>query len=320
MDTINKYWQEKAQYDESHKQEQVVPSPQQSPMFNHTILFKTIDDIDSMSDSELRYFINNNFLSIMNNVFNNTAGYKYVKAFQNTRFLDAFIDVISQIRYFDLDVIVRINLIAYQYITSSVKEADIARKMIKMSTIINYVQSVRLKKFNISEKLETYLLLARNSDFNLNVCVKRVDLMIITSHELMNILDIDPTQEISQDKVEWLAKLLAELYKMEEWTYVLPYYMLDVLPDNDGTPATEWITPEVESMDSALSLAVLHLLETMIDDSIMLRAILVSYAEGYRMINDRRPIRFSFRNLSDDYARIKNTISYIEEEEKIFIP
>ena len=122
--TVTKYWREKEAYDASHKMQLTTPAPQNSPLFNYAILFKNIEDRDNMSESELRYFIQRNFQSIMNNIFNKEIGIKYIDAFQDVRFLDAFIDVLNTMQFFDSDVIIRLNLLAYHYLTSPIKKLD----------------------------------------------------------------------------------------------------------------------------------------------------------------------------------------------------
>lgn len=320
---ITKFWQEKQEYDRNRKVMMTTPAPAQSPMFNHSILFKTIEDRNSMSDAELHYFIQYNFIAIVNNIFDVSSGYKYIDAFQDIRFLDAFADVIQNIQYFDSDIAVRCNLLVYHYLTRDErqKRSDVMRRMIRIGTIINRQQVIRLKKFNLPENLENIIMVTRYSDFDLSVCVKRVNLLLVSSPILYQILDIDDTYEVSDQSVDFLAKLLMELYKSEEWVYVLPYFMVDVLPDSDdGNPQTMWITPEIEACDSALNLAVLKVLDVMLDDSALVRKVLLSYAEGYRIMNRKRPVRFSFQAISEDYPRLNSVLRYLENEEKIYVP
>lgn len=322
---FDKFWQEKQEYDKNRKEntQMVTPMPAESPMFNHSILYKTIDDRNNMTDGELRYFIQYNFMAIMNNVFDPNVGVTYVNAFRDARFLDAFIDVISGMQFFEPDVIVRTDLIVYHYLTSDerTKKQEIVNRMLRIGSIINRQRLIGMKKFNLPDKLENLLIIARYSDFDLRVCVKRVDLIMVSSPELYSKLDMDEYYEVTPESVDFLAKILMELYRPEEWTHVLPYFMLDVLPDADeNNPKTQWITPEVEAVDSALNLAVLKVLDTMLDDSSLLRNVLVSYAEGYRIMNKHQPVRFSFNSISFEYPRIKNVLTYMAEEEKIYVP
>ena len=318
---FSNYWKEKDEYDAKKKTQLTTPAPAQSPLFNNSVLFKNIEDRDTMSDTDLRYFIQNNFPAIMNNVFNKDIGAKYIVAFQDARFIDAFIDVIYRMQFFDADVIVKINLLVYHYITSSVKKPELIHRMIRLGSIVNRTKLIALKKFNMPENLENYLLIARYSDFDLSVCVKRVNLMIVTSQQILSLLNIDDDFEATDSAIEWLANLLIELYQRNEWNFVLPYFMLDVLPDVDElNPNSQWVTPEVEVIDSAMSLAVLKILDTMIDDSNTLRSILISYAEGYRIMNNGKRVRFSFQSISDDYPRLRAAIKFLELNEGIYVP
>ncbi len=322
--SVDKFWKEKAAYDEARAREPlVIPAPQASPMFNYSILFKNIENKDDMSESELRYFIQRNFQSIMNNLFSNDVGAKYLNAFQDPRFLDAFIDVIQQMQFFDSDVIVRINLLAYHYLTlpMNMRKPEVSTRMMKMGSIVNRSKIIGMKKFNLPENIENVLLIARYSDFDLNICVKRVDAIIDINPEIFQILDIDESSfECSEQSIDYLARLLMELYRIEDWNFVLPYFMLDTLPDPDIDPNAGWVTPEVEAVDSAMSLAVLKILDEMIDDSTKLKNILLSYAEGYRIMNNKRKPRFSFQSLSEEYQRLNNVINYLESEENIYVP
>ena len=318
------YWKEKIEYDTNKSNNMIeMVSPSNSPLFNNSILFKNIEDRNSMTDVELRIFIENSFLSIINNIFNHNQNtyVKYVKAFEDPRFLNAFIDVLQNMKYFETDVIIKCNLLAYHYITSDerFKNKEITKLMIRMSSIVNYNNSIKLKKFNLPENLENILLLARYSDFNISISIKRVNLLMITSPILYDMLDINE-YEASDYSVNFLANLLFELYPSDQWIYVLPYFMVDVLPDYDEkNPHTRWITPEVESMSSALNLAVLKILNEKIDDSMMLERLLYSYAEGYNILNYRMPTRFSFQSISFEYERLSKVI-YNLKDQGIYVP
>lgn len=318
---LSKYWHEKEYYDTNHKVEMCHVVPAQSPMFNHSILFKTIKDRDSMSDAELRYFIQRNFLSIMNNVFDRNIGVDYISCFQDPRFIDAFIDVIQAMQFFDSDVIVRCNLLAYHYLTlpDEKKNSNVARKYIRIGSIVNRGRLIALKKYGLPENLENLLLIARYSDFDLNICVKRLDLIMITSQQMRDFVDTSiPVEDRNPEK---LASLLVDLYGLDSWDRVFPYFMLDVLPEaDDNNPNTMWITDEVEEMDSFLQLAVLYVLDKLIDSSQRLRGILLNYSEGLRILNKIVKTRFSLRHLSEDYPRINSVIYYLEKDENIYVP
>lgn len=321
---FEKYWNEKQQYDANQlaNANYVIPTPSQSALFNQSILFKNIEDRDNMSDAELRYFINNNLRSILNNVFDYTVSKKYLDAFQEVRFLKAFADAITIIPFFDQDIIVRTNLIVYHYITQPYKKQEVVDEMMKIASIINRSKLSILKSYDFPENFKTWLVVARYSDFNMNICVKRVNMLMLINPQSLTSLNIDVNDIASEEAIDTLSKLLVELFNTSEWSIVLPYFMLDVLPEVDDTPSTQWITPEVEAIDSTISLAILHILDTIIPDSKTLANILKTYAEGYRILNNKKPIRFSFQTISEDYPRLKSVIEYLSnnEQDKIYVP
>ena len=319
--SVEQYFKEKAAYDAA-KPAPMEVKPMESPLFNHSILFKTIEDRNEMSDSELRYFIQRSFQAIMNNVFDSAVGARYVVAFQDERFLDAFIDVLLQMQFYDSDVIVRLNLICYHYLTlpEMSKRAEVSQRMLKLSGIINRNKLIQMKKFGLQPNLESLLIVARFSDFDLSICVKRVNLMMVTSPQIYKKLNLgDPYDAPTDDTIRLLSQLLLELYRVEDWNFVLGHFMLDVLPEYDEYN-NQWVTPEVEAVDSAMCLAVLKILDEMIDSSAKLREIMITYAEGYRIMNKRAPVKFSFQTISYEYQRLSSVIKYLAEEENIYVP
>lgn len=320
---FEQYWQEKKAYEEKRLMTTPVkiPQPSNAPMFNPAILFKTIEDRDTMTDAELRHFIHNNFQVIMNNVFTQPVAGKYLDAFKDPRFLGAFTEVITRIQYLEPDMVVRINLLIYDYITLPDNQPDVLDQMKHLAAIVNYSKSVIFKKYNLQGNMDIYLLVARYSNFDLRICVRRVNLMLIRSQKLMSQLEIDPSSEASLKSVDFLAKLIYDLFDISTWNMVLSHFMLDVLPaSDDSNPALQWITPYVEAMDSAVSLALLHLLDTLIPSSKMLIDILRSYSEGNNLIYGKYKKRFSFQSISEDYPRLLNALAYLSREEDIIVP
>ena len=217
---FEKFWEEKQSYDTNKAltTKMVLPDPSNSPLFNHAILFKTIEDRDSMTDTELRYFIHHNFQAIMNNTFDKNVSGQYINAFRDIRFLDAFNDVLRQVQYFDPDITVRINLIIYHYLSLSSYERkqNIADRMMTAASIVNANKLIALKKYHMPSNLENCLLIARYSDFNLNICVRRVNLILNTNQQLFEMLDNDGLSEASTESVTFLAKLLVDLFPLDE--------------------------------------------------------------------------------------------------------
>ena len=324
-EAIEQYWKEKAAYNEAQNPK-VLFTPSNSPMVNGAVLFRNIKDRNIMTENELRYFISMNLSAILNKVMDSSVGSTYIDAFQDVRFLDAFIDVISaNYRSFDINIIVHINLIIYHYIVyqdqnQSSNKSQVLDRMMRIASIVNAGLIARLKKYNMPEGLEQYIALARLSDFDIKICVKRVNFILITSTQLMSQLGITADNEVPQSAIEFLANLLVELFDLQSWDQVLPYFMMDTLPNDTDDPRSQWVTSEVENMDSAISLAILHILNYMIAPTNRLYNMLYSYAEGYRIMSGKQSPRFSFRSISEDYPRIREVVASLEDDEKIYMP
>lgn len=306
------YWKEKIAYDEANKKEMVKIIPQEMPAFNKSILLKSIYDISNMSDVDLRKFVQKSFRLILNNIFfgsNINEVNDYVNCFRDARFLDAFVDVISVQQFFEKDDIVKMNTICYNYIKLNKSERDpiIVSKMMRLASLINRTELPRLLGLGLSDNLANMLLIARHSDLNLDICVKRVDFIIITQ----------PKELMSQKMIEQILQTLYNV--LQDWPRIFPYIMYDVLQDyNELDPLTHWITDDIQEVDSTLSLAVLSILENLPAE--IIRRTLVNYSEGYSILNKNKPIRFSMQRLSDDFCRVNDTIDKLRNQEDIIVP
>ena len=76
--------------------------------------------------------------------------------------------------------------------------------MLKLGSIVNRANLPRLLGLGLSENLASLLLISRYSDINLNVCVKRVDFIIINQPaELMSERMIEAIFRILYDDVNY---------------------------------------------------------------------------------------------------------------------
>lgn len=314
---FEKYWEEKRAYDSANKVEMVKIVPSNSPTFNRSILLGSIYDMNNMNDSELRMFVQNSFRSILNNIFFGTKeSADYINCFTNVRFLDAFIDVvqryIQQGNYFDRDNIAKINNICYDYITfnNGNKNPAVVNRMYMLANIINGPYIPRLLGLGLNNTVANLLLIARWSNLDPRVCVRRVNFIIIGQ----------PKSLMTQEKIMQIMNILYELDRdQRNYIKIFPHIMMDVLGDyDDADPSTHWITDEIQEVDSTLSLAALDILNEFTDANI--RHILVNYTESYKLVYSNKPIRFSMRRLSDDYQKINNVVYSLGEYEGIIVP
>lgn len=309
MSVFDKYWEEKAEYDKNHKVEMVKVVPMSRPAFNRSILMQNIDSIPQMGDADLHRFIANNFNIILKNVFNGGNIEKHVRCFQDVRFLDAFIDILVQKQYFDGDEIIQCNTICYHYLTmpQHLKDPKVENRMLNIANIINRSGLPRLLGLGLSDNLSSMLLIARFSDTNLDIVVRRVNFIIITQ----------PPEVMSQKMITEIFRILYNV--MEDWPRVFPYFMTDLIPNRrEDDVNTWWVTDDVEEVNSTMSLSVLEILDNLPTETI--RKVLVNYSEGYAIMGANKPVRFSMRRLSDDYYRINNVVMQLQEMERIIVP
>lgn len=305
---FEQYWAEKQAYDATHMKEMVKIVPTNSPALNKSVLLQNISDIPNMTDTQLRNFIDHHFLSILNSVFSGNNINEHVKCFTDIRFLDAFIDVLQATKFFDNDVVVKINNICYDYISlndPAKKDQNVVNRMLRISSLINKMSLPRLLGLGLNNNLALILLIARYSSFNIDICVRRVNFIIITQPKILM------TQEM-------ITEIFRILYpEANIWARIFQYFMLDVIPEyNESEPS--WVTEEIEEVNSVINLAVLDILNT--EPTVTIRAALINYAEAYNMINKGKPYRFSLQRLSDDYDRINTIVSHLMYQESIVVP
>jgi len=314
---FEKYWEDKKNYDEKHLVEMVKIVPANSPSFNKSILLGSIYDMNNMNDTELRMFVQNSFRTILNNIFfGSKESADYINCFTNVRFLDAFIDVVQryihQGNYFDRDNIAKINNICYDYITFSHvnKNPAVVSRMYMLANIINAPYLPRLLGLGLNNNVANLLLIARWSNLNPKVCVKRVNFIIIGQHKSI----------MTQETIVQILKILYELDRdQRNYVKIFPHIMMDVLDDyDDADESTHWITDDIQEVDSTLSLAVLDILNEFTSDNI--RHVLLNYTESYKLVHYGKPVRFSMRRLSDDYQKINDMIDRLRVYENIIVP
>lgn len=306
---FEKFYEEQRAYDEAHKKEMVKIVTSNSPVLNKSILLRSIYDINTMNDIELRKFVNNSFNVILNSIFiGKEESAPYISCFTNVRFLDAFIDVLDNLMrsgaMITKDNVIKINSICYEYIRlQSGKDHNVVYRMIRLGNMINRDILPSLLGLGLSNDLATMLVIARNSSFDLNICIKRVDFIVINQpKELMSI--------------EMIKRIYEYLFQpMIYWVKAFQYIMLDVLPEYDEN---SWVTEEIQEVDSTLSLAALDILNELPSETI--RHTLLNYAEGYRTIHTGERYRFDICKISMDYDKILNEIRKLEEYEGIYMP
>ena len=305
MNPMQNYMQQQMEYSSSTpKIEMCKIIPSQQPQFSRSALFRNIQQIDQLTDAELAEFIERNLDKILFKTFNGNEIIDHIKAFQNVRFLDALIKILGQIKWFNKDQILSLNTIAYNYITAPDTEAfhkdyQIIDRYITISNLINRAELPRLLGLGYTETLANMLLIARYSDNNPSVIIKRLDFIIITQ----------PSSLMSQKMITDTLRILFDVFT--DTPRIFPYYMEDVLPRE------EWVTDEIEENDSTMQLSMLEIIDNLPTNLIF--ETLRGYAEGWQMMG-RKPVRFSMKRLSDDYYRINSVVYQLMNVEGVVVP
>lgn len=314
---FDKYWQDKKAYDNAHPVEMVTLAMDRRPAFNKNILLANIYDIPNMSDSDLRTFVHNSFRLILNNIFfGSKDSIDYINCFTNERFLDAFIDVVQRMlttnKYLESDDIVKINNICYDYISFEHpnKSNAVVNRMFTLANMINVKYLATLLGFGIERAVANLIVIARFSNLNPAVFVKRVNFIIICQ----------PSKSMTRENIARIFQTIYEIDRNQNnLINIFPSIMFDVLGDYDeADPRTHWITDEIQEVDSTLNLAILDVLEALEPQTI--RKVLVNYSENYYILKRNMPTRFNMQHISHDYEQINRVVYELQVNEDIIVP
>lgn len=255
------------------------------------------DNIKKMDEIELSKFVKPNIYLIINKVFNDGYANRYTALFLIPKFVDAWNNALSTFEFFDRALAIRCNQICYDYFTAPIDVINdtVKAKMYDMSRIVNRIYIPRLLGMGLTDQLANDLLVARNSNFNLDICVKRVNLIMINQ----------PVEFMTEERMENIIRVL---YKPEtDFQKMFQYHMFLVNPDSDLKGS--FMTEDMEEVDSTMNLSVLNILESLPEGAIF--NIIRDYSEGYTAFGSKKKTRFSLRSISYDYPRIHAVIDML---------
>lgn len=284
--------------------------PIQNPTFSNKALLQSIYDIPNMSDSELRNFINSHFTSILNNIFDidKIKASDHVRCFTDVRFLDAFIDVLQLNAFYETDVIIKCNNVCYDYLSlNTQKDPEVVARMIRIGNAVNRTNLPRLLGLGLRHDVASLINISRYSSLNLDICVKRVNHILITQPKaIMNF--------------EMITEIFKIIYSERGiWMRIFQYFMFDVIPEyNEYDVNAHWVTEEVEEINSIINIVILDILNY--EPFEVIRGALINYASVYNMMKYNKPTRFTMKRLSDDYSRINDMVRILRDEENIIVP
>ncbi len=263
---------------------------------NRDLFKRTLSNINTMDNSNLKAFVQANIDQIVNDIINKDAD--YINVFQNYRFLDIFTEVISSIPI-TYNTILGCNKLAYDYITLSEDHIDntVKNKLINLSNIVNRTTIKRLMDIGLSTIDACNIAICRYSTGNEKINTERLNFALCKmSSTIVTLQNIIYIYEILYDSVSFLfSGIMFETYTEEE-------------EDDFGY--------EFMNNYSNISIAILTIVNNLPSDKIA--TLLEGYVEEWK--NNKCPqTRFSFRSISNDYHKINNVVEHLIASD-IYIP
>ena len=209
---------------------------QDSVMMNiiptESIFFKSINDIPSMSTEDLTGFIRLNIDKIIDKAYKDSL-INNLNSVEISLFMDPTVTRIiathlnNRTLYLaSYNEVVKLNQIIYALRKQVSLSDEVINNFIKIANITESQYTFSFYKFSFSSKYGNFLAVARESSFNLNDCVIRVD------RELVSNLEFTPDSikrksSTFPNEIVYISTLITTLFNMNDWYIVFPMLMLD---------------------------------------------------------------------------------------------
>jgi len=267
----------------------------ENPALNPSIFRHKLDEIDTISDTELYETLKYSYSSILNDIFMN-HDQKSLMAFTHPKFITILTQVIASVQLTP-DERICVNKLIYDYTTLMNNDERVKVLLSVLSKMINRREIQSLVGLEIPENLSAYLALCRYSDKKEDINIKRLNFVITTSNK-----DLMTTQMI----IDIYEKLFSGVQILIETT------MFDV--DFYDQEIADYQTPDTEEVYSNIGLAILTILDN--QPAALIYNILKSYAEDFKLQHESDPtkVRFSMHCISEDYNRISIIVEQLEQQ------
>jgi len=288
------------QIKESPKSEKVHIPLYNTIEYKISTLVDMINNVDSISDEELKNVIIRQHKMILNYdpfLSNQDTRRSALKLFTNKRFLNLFLEVIG---FLDLsrEQVICINKLAYDYYVSNNKEKEISELLLSICYLINNQLIIRLSaKMDITNA--RVLSMIANSTFKIEKKVHRVNVFFLKK---------DTNKEFTvQDYIDIYIILF------DHFRELFTYSMFEAWT----TPITDECAQLQYDRFLRMSAALIIMLDSLTSKDIA--TVLREYGYTLSMIPNS-PIRFSIKNMKK-YDRIKDIAHSLEvNENDILIP
>lgn len=282
-------------YAEKLKQQPVQPQQtKEVNMVNTTtnddLLFNSLANYRSLSETDLRNLLGSNFNYILEQIFNNSEGNKYrgyVHIFTDLRVIHIMNEIVYSAQMLPERIKIFCNKLVYDYtkyatsIDNSNEKEAVLSAMGTFASLVNRDLIPRLKEFGIDEKDAELLVMMSRSSLDPLINVKRVNHVIIGL----------PPAILNESLI---TAIFYTLFRSA--STILEGVMLDVQIVSE--------LPEGKQIGYALiNLAVLKILNNLSDAD--MEKTLFIYSEDKQFRFPDRPVRFNMRSFSpNDYPRL----------------
>lgn len=273
---------------------------------NDDVLFNSLMNYKSLSDTELRNLLGNNFGYILSQIFENYSFNgngvnkyaSYIHIFTDTRVINILNEIVYSSQMLPEHIKIYCNKLVYDYINyaksipnGNEKDAVIS-SMRTFASLVNRDLVPRLKEFGISEREAEDIVMASRSSLDPLINVKRVNHIIIGLPQ--NIIN---------------ESLITAIYYtvFRSASTILEGVMLDVQIVSE--------LPEGKQIGYALiNLAVLKMLNDNLSDADMEKTLFI-YSQDRQFRFPDKPVRFNIRSFSpNDYPRLDYIIQLCDRK------
>ena len=263
-----------------------------SSLMSNEITYKNaLNNLDTIDEKQLYEIVKVSYNNILKNLLNSTN--RDLNIITHPKLIKCLTHVFNTVTLTH-DEKVYCNTITYDYITSSYNDKYIKELLMMMARIVNKEEISKLQALSLPDDVVVYLALAKNSSFDEDVNIKRLNFVICQAPEA--IMTVQTIIYIYERLCTSLGKLFIST-------------MFDVYNDDE-----EWVTSNIMEVYSNCSLACLHILNN--STTITIKTVLLNYVETFKVVygGDISKVRFALRTCSRDFSRLLTIVEELEYE------
>ena len=277
-------------------------------LINPLAFMESLAKIDEINDQELYNLVFNSYETIFSESFI-TANEKHLEKITHPRFVNACIQVFSNVKDIPYEVKLYCNKIIYDYNIAFRDESHEYMRglLFALGRVVNKDKAYILMGLGLPEVYAVNILICRYSSRKERTNIARMNYYICKQDE----------ETMTEQMIIWIYDKLFDV--ISEVFQVVMFY--------------PWDETQNEEVYSTMSNSILEIIENMPFNSIkhVLRDYALTYQSGaYNrrfLLSDNSVLnsnstytRFSLRALSADYSRINQAVAELIEEESLYVP